>query len=255
MKFPIIHAHRGMAEFAPENTVPAHIAALSMGFGLEIDLQFTKDRQLVVVHDRTIDRTTDKSGPPGELTLEEIKAAEAGRWFGEEFIGQKVMTFEETLQLAREHARIPFSLALDVKEVEQGIEFEVCRLLNKYEMRESVVGIGPMITDHDLRKRFKKADENFPAACIANTEEEWHAAVDDQFSDWVYGRFVFSAKLAEQAHEAGKRIYSSGQCMLKHEPRNWHDILGAGPDVLLTDYPIDCLRVWREAVNSRDETE
>ncbi|MDP6357891.1 MAG: glycerophosphodiester phosphodiesterase family protein [Planctomycetota bacterium] len=249
MKFPIIHAHRGMAEFAPENTVPAHMAALSMGFGLEIDLRFTKDRQLVIVHDRTVDRTTDTSGPPGELTLDELKAADAGRWFGEEFSGQKIMTFEETLKLAREHSRVPVSLALDVKDTDEGIEFEVCRLVNECEMRESVVGIGPMIRNLDLRKRFKNADDRFPVACVANDEEEWQVAVEDEFSEWVYGRFVFSTDLAEQAHDAGKRVYSCGHCMLKYEPENWRRILDACPDALLTDYPIDCLREWRESAS------
>ncbi len=71
---PVILAHRGCRAQAPENSLPAFELALAQGADvLETDLQITKDRELVCIHDSTVDRTTDGSGPVDQMTLAEIK--------------------------------------------------------------------------------------------------------------------------------------------------------------------------------------
>jgi len=90
--------HRGTVKFAPENTIAAFNNAIEHGADLlEMDVRQTSDGHLVVMHDRSVARTTDRRGDVALLTLEEIKALDAGSWFGEEFKGEKVPTFEEAL--------------------------------------------------------------------------------------------------------------------------------------------------------------
>jgi glycerophosphoryl diester phosphodiesterase len=92
--FEII-AHRGGPHYAPENTMAAFSNAIAQGANrLEFDVQMTKDGQLVVIHDETLDRTTTGAGPVGAATLAEIKALDAGQ-------GEKVPTFEEVVALAK----------------------------------------------------------------------------------------------------------------------------------------------------------
>ena len=95
-------AHRGGALEAPETTAAAYNNALSLGFNaLELDIQMTKDGELVAFHDDTVDRTTDGAGPVADKTLAEIKALDAGSWFGAKWAGEKVLTFREVIDIAK----------------------------------------------------------------------------------------------------------------------------------------------------------
>lgn len=74
-------AHRGASGYAPENTFAAFDKAVQMGADyIELDVHRSKDGELVVIHDSTVDRTTDGSGKVGELTVEELNALDAGSW-------------------------------------------------------------------------------------------------------------------------------------------------------------------------------
>jgi glycerophosphoryl diester phosphodiesterase len=88
-------AHRGNSLFAPENTVAAFTSALGKADLVESDVRVTSDGQLVIMHDATVDRTTDGMGSVSAMTLTQIKALDAGVWFGTSFIGERVPTFEE----------------------------------------------------------------------------------------------------------------------------------------------------------------
>ena len=88
---PRLVCHRGGSLIAPENTFAAADAALNMGAHLiELDVRESADGVLYVLHDQTLDRTTDGSGPIQHHTAAEIDALDAGRWFAPEFEGQRV---------------------------------------------------------------------------------------------------------------------------------------------------------------------
>ncbi len=85
--------HRGAAGLEPENTLRSFTRATIEGAdAVELDLRLTRDERLVVLHDATIDRTTNGSGPAAEMSLEEIKRLDAG-------LGERVPTFEEVLEV------------------------------------------------------------------------------------------------------------------------------------------------------------
>ncbi|MFQ7237389.1 MAG: glycerophosphodiester phosphodiesterase family protein, partial [Enterococcus hulanensis] len=87
----VIIAHRGSAGTHPENTLPAFMEAVRTGAdGIELDVHLTADQQLVVIHDESVDRTTDGKGLIRELTLEEIKELDAGSWFDEKYQATKI---------------------------------------------------------------------------------------------------------------------------------------------------------------------
>jgi glycerophosphoryl diester phosphodiesterase len=92
-------AYRGASNTCPENTLTAYREAIRLGAHMvEMDVRFTKDQQPVLMHDVTVDRTTNGSGAVSELTLEEIKRLDAGIWKSSRFEGEKVPTLEEVLQ-------------------------------------------------------------------------------------------------------------------------------------------------------------
>ncbi|MDW4573158.1 glycerophosphodiester phosphodiesterase family protein [Microbacterium sp. M3] len=95
-----IASHRGGAATAPENTLPAVTAALAGGFEyVEVDVALTADRHPVLMHDNSVDRTTDGHGRLAALTLAEVRALDAGAWFDEAYAGTPVPTLDEFLDL------------------------------------------------------------------------------------------------------------------------------------------------------------
>jgi len=95
-------AHRGGAAYAPENTM----AAFMNGFELkadfiELDVAMTKDGVLIVIHDDTVDRTTNGTGKVVDLTYDYIRTLDAGSWFSPEFAGEHVPTLGEVLDAFR----------------------------------------------------------------------------------------------------------------------------------------------------------
>lgn len=101
--FVHVCGHRGHMLGAPENTEAAlranHRAG---GTTAEIDTVLSADDAIIVLHDPTLDRTTDRTGIVGQLTLAEIRQCDAGAWFGAEFAGERIPTLERALAVARE---------------------------------------------------------------------------------------------------------------------------------------------------------
>src|SRR5439155_1600574 len=95
---PLIIAHRGASGTCPENTLVAFARAAALGAHMiELDVQLTRDGAVVVMHDWTLERTTDGSGAVCDRTLAEIRGLDAGAWFGSAFRGTRVPTLAEVL--------------------------------------------------------------------------------------------------------------------------------------------------------------
>ena len=91
-------AHRGASSYAPENTHAAFDMAINMGVKhIELDVHSSKDGQLVVIHDDTLNRTTNGNGNVTDHTLKELKALDAGSWFDHKYSEEKLCTLEEIL--------------------------------------------------------------------------------------------------------------------------------------------------------------
>ena len=104
---PSLHrvAHRGYSAIAPENTLPALAAGVLAGATfIEFDVRTTADGVPVVIHDRSVDRTTDGEGFIAELTSDEVAALDAGSWFSAAYAGIKVPLLSEVLELLQPHA-------------------------------------------------------------------------------------------------------------------------------------------------------
>jgi glycerophosphoryl diester phosphodiesterase len=98
-----ILAHRGFSAAAPENTLAAFRSAIEAGAdGFELDVHMTKDGELVVIHDETVDRTTNGTGWIKDLTLVEIKRLDAGSWYSSQFTDERIPTLREVLDLIKD---------------------------------------------------------------------------------------------------------------------------------------------------------
>ncbi|MGJ9381714.1 glycerophosphodiester phosphodiesterase [Salipaludibacillus sp. CF4.18] len=100
-----IIAHRGNNRYTPENTLAAFMSAVKYPIkGIEFDIQWSKDNIPVVIHDSTINRTTNGSGAVRSFTLQELKQFDAGSSFKESFRGEKIPSFAEVLNWSKDHS-------------------------------------------------------------------------------------------------------------------------------------------------------
>lgn len=98
-----IIAHRGSKGTHPENTLEAIEEAVRVGSdGIEIDVHLSLDKEIIVIHDETVDRTTDGNGKVQDLTLMELKNLDAGNWFAPEYSNCRIPTLKEVFYFLEE---------------------------------------------------------------------------------------------------------------------------------------------------------
>lgn len=135
----LVLGHRGAKAYAPMNTIPAFELAADQGAdGVELDVHLTKDGQPVIVHDFTVDSTTDGSGLVREMTLAEVKALDAGSWFGPEFAGLRVPTLGEVFEAVGQRLFINVEIKSETVETD-GVEQVVADVIAQYSMQEQVI--------------------------------------------------------------------------------------------------------------------
>lgn len=110
---PLVIAHRGFSSAYPENTLPAFEAAIDAGADMiEMDVRLTRDKRLAIVHDETLERTTDGSGPVNELSLANLLHLDAGAWFDPNFAMTPVPTLEGALRMIDRRCLINLELKI-----------------------------------------------------------------------------------------------------------------------------------------------
>jgi len=159
-----IVAHRGCSGEAPENTIAAFKLALAQPEirNIELDVHLSKDGVPVVIHDHTLDRTTNGTGPVQAHTLEELRQLDAGGWFADEFAGERIPTLDEVLELAKGRCRLHVELKTMGNEYE-GLEAKVIDNIRKHGMQDEVVLSS---FDHDSMVRANEIDPAIPTALI-----------------------------------------------------------------------------------------
>lgn len=130
----INYAHRGASAYAPENTMSSFKKAIQLGAnGIELDLQQTKDRKVVIFHDKVIDKKSNGKGKIRDYTYQELYKLDFGSWFNEDFKGEHIVLFEN---FAKEFLDLDLTFAIEIKTA--GIEKEVLNIINKYKTHDNI---------------------------------------------------------------------------------------------------------------------
>jgi len=183
-----ICAHRGEHEVNPENTLPAFKAAVDMGAHMiEFDVRLTKDKKPVIMHDRTVDRTTNGTGLVSEFTFAEIRKLDAGSRKSDEFKGVKVPTLQEVLDMMPENVWLNVHLKGD-KELGK-IVAEVIR--DKKRMKQAVIAC-----DSKVLAGVHEVGHDF---LICNMERQSNRA--EYVDETIKGKFPFIQLLIKRKDE------------------------------------------------------
>ena len=130
-------AHRGASSRAPENTMAAFRQAHSdRADAIELDVVKTKDGKFVVMHDDTVDRTTNGKGAISDLTLDEIQSLDAGSWFGSKFAGERAPELGEVLDWAKGKTHVV--IEVKTKTAAQSSGAELVELIRDKEVGDQV---------------------------------------------------------------------------------------------------------------------
>ena len=233
---PIIIAHRGLDETYPENTLTAFKAALEKGMAIEIDVRGTKDDELIVLHDDTVDRTTDGEGRVAQMTLTEVKALDAGSWWGEEFTGERIPTLMETFDVVKEFGTTETTLIIEMKTLDPGCISKICDGLAERGLFGSTVGIGLIHMSVDVRRRFYGGSPDFQCASVANTASELPGAISDPYASWIYVRYLMSTADVKAAHDGDMKVIASGPDVMENLD-NMMASAEAGADTIMAYHP------------------
>jgi glycerophosphoryl diester phosphodiesterase len=132
----LVVGHRGASGRAPENTLASFEEAIALGVdAIELDVHLSRDGHLVVIHDQNLARTTSGQGLVHELSLLELQALDAGSWFGSEFAGSRIPTFEEVL--VRIGRRVP--LQVEIKGRTDGVTEATIAALRAHGLLDSTL--------------------------------------------------------------------------------------------------------------------
>ena len=171
-----IIAHRGARASEPENTVIAMNKAFECGAdAVEVDLRFTCDHKLVVIHDDTLERTTNGTGKVSDMTIEQLRALDAGK-------GERIPELSEALSVAKRYSR---PLVIELKE--EGMEWQVLE-----EVTEA--GLGDKVTissfiHTSLRNLKEKAPEIKTGVIIASVPVNPVRLVQDAKADVIFAKY------------------------------------------------------------------
>ena len=245
---PIPIAHRGMLRHAPENTLPAFAVCLELGMGFELDIRTTKDGHLVVLHDDNVKRTTDgPSRSVRDITLAELQQLDAGTWFGPSFEGLRVPTLEETLSLVKERKRGTTIVALNVKQLNRDGEAKLVALVEKYELLEESFAFDQ---NSEMSHRLKALNQKFRIGQNVN-RKSIQPRVDEDFLDVFLLTGTPTVEEVALLNDRGKQALFNfaGDGNGRRNPSVWKQVQAAGIDGILTDYPLECRRAWRDSVD------
>lgn len=205
-KGPIVFAHRGFSGVAPENTLLAFEKALEVGAtGIELDVQLSKDGEVVVIHDEMVDRTTSGQGLVIQQTLAELKRLDAGCWFDPQFAGEKIPTLREVLELLDGH---PVQLNIELKTgvVDYpGLEKKVLGLVHRYGNPAETIYSS---FNHYSLKKVKDLDSRARIGClfVAGIHEPWEYAKTLQAEAIHPIKYNVRPELTQYCHQAGIKV-------------------------------------------------
>jgi glycerophosphoryl diester phosphodiesterase len=164
---PLNLAHRGALREAPENTLAAFRRAMALGAdGFELDVKLSRDGVPVIMHDASLDRTTDAGGRVCDKTVAELKSLDAGSWFDFEFRGEPVPTLEEVFAEFGHRAVINVELT-NYTTSRDGLEARVVRLIARHGLGRRVIlsSFNPFSI-----RRVKRLDPSLPTAVLTSRD-------------------------------------------------------------------------------------
>ncbi len=199
-----VTAHRGASIKYPENTLASFEGAKNLGADfIELDVQQTKDEEIIVIHDKSLKRVAKMEKNIEDLTLEELKKIDVGSYFNEEFKDEKIPTLEEVLIWAKEN-NMKLNIELKPTGKEKNFESSVIQIIKDIDYMENSFIASQ---NYSVLENVKKMDDRIKTIYVASVfYGNFHAFPDAD--DFSLEATNITASLVNELHKEGKKIYA-----------------------------------------------
>ena len=229
-------AHRGFSGYYPENTRVAFEAAVEKTNcdGFESDVHFSKDGKLVIIHDPVLDRTSNGTGYVKDYTYEELLQFDLGAWKGEEFAGQRMMTWADLLDFCKQTHKV---CNLEIKNYEvfyPGLEEAVIREIERFQMQDQVFLSS---FNHVSMEACKRMNPEIRTGLLY--DKPVHNAefyFSQTISDAIHPRWCllqYQRHLTDVYHQLGKEVNT----WTVNTEEDVRDMISQGVDCIISNYP------------------
>ena len=236
-QYPLIIAHRGYSSRYPENTLPAFTAALAAGaHGIELDIAISRDNQAMVIHDDTLERTTNGKGEVRRFNATELRELDAGSWFSAEFKGARVPLLSEIFDSFGNKTLINVEIkphsAADVAMDPESLIKNLVELVTDYGLKESVFfssfdhRFAPLLHQMNMSFGFLYSALPDPKTIQAGRNLLVHPAANKLTAEWM-----------SEMRERKKIIFP----WTVNEPAQARQLLQWGARGIFTDRPAEML--------------
>jgi len=208
---PLFIAHRGLSARFPENTLAAFRGAADAGAHMiELDVNLTKDRQLVVIHDETVDRTTNGTGPVRALTLEQLHRLDCGSWFGPAFKTERLPTLADVLEAVKGRLLVNIEIKPEAFERHGPADAVERQVLQRVREKNMCADVLISSFEWQVLENIHKIE---PAIALGLLSE---VAADEELTDWYRRINAFSwhpdyrvptGDQVEALHRLGARVF------------------------------------------------
>jgi len=248
---PWIIAHRGYRTRYPENTLCAFAAAIEAGADMiELDVMLARDRRMVVIHDDTLDRTTNGRGPVGLKTLAELKKLDAGGWFAPQFAGETLPTLEEAMDLMGGRVLINIEIKRNAYEPDDppdAVERQLLDLVKRRGLLNSV-----LISSFEVRllERIASRGDGVALAFLnrnagepGNIETCRKLQAFSFHPNWI----ELKGEHVREFHQAGFPVFPYNADTEEQIRR----VITTGADGIITSDPLLAREIWKEEESSQ----
>ncbi len=240
---PMIFGHRGACKYAPENTLASFELAVEQGAdAIELDAKLSVDKQVVVIHDQTVDRTTDGRGRVNQLTLRQLKELDAGSFYNEKFRGEKIPTLDEVFECVGKRTFINVELTNYASRRDQLVTL-VAEIVKRHGLQKSILfsSFAPI--------NLRRMRELLPEVPVGLLALDGPLGVLNRSSFYLplspaivhpYLKDVTPALMARERHR-GRRVH----VWTVNKETDLRRLKDLGVDGVFTDDPITALQVLR----------
>jgi glycerophosphoryl diester phosphodiesterase len=232
-KFPVkISYHRGACRYAPENTIASIEKAAALGADyIEIDIRPTLDGKYVLLHDGTLDRTTNGKGPIRKMNFEDVRKLSAGAWFGRPFADLRVPALSEGLTAMGKQSHG----YLDAKDITPDDLLDVMR---KHDLVERSV----VYQSSRYLEKLKALDPKVRALPPLRRTDQFEQVAAIKPYGFDVNWSILSRELIEKSHKAGIKVFSDSLAEQHEKIEQYQQAIGWGIDVIQTNHPLRVLR-------------
>lgn len=234
---PLIFAHRGASAYAPENTLAAFERAIEQAADLvELDSKLSADQRVVVIHDQTVERTTNSSGHVSEMTYQQLRSLNASYQWADQFPNQHIPLLEEVIEACAGKIKINIELT-NYRSPFDGLADRVVEIVRHYQLQDQVI----ISSFHPIPlRRFHDLLPEVPLGFLARQGRQgflsrgWLGRALVPYDSLHPEKSDITPRLMANAKKYNYPVYS----FTVNDPGEMSNLISMGVDGLITDDPI-----------------